>query len=196
MDENVIKHLDASSYDVCMFNNYFNLYVDKEEFENYSNIFVVAWSLGVWAAIQVFCELKINISKSIALNGTGNPVNDETGIPRKIFQKTLDGWNETARIKFNMRMMGGLKNFNDYSGYLSKRLIDDQKRELLSISKNIGESIFVNLNWDRAVIGEMDMIFPPKNQLNYWTGKSKIVMREIPHFPFINISSWDEVLNI
>ncbi|MDE6452404.1 MAG: DUF452 family protein, partial [Odoribacter sp.] len=105
MDGQVVKHLKGA-VDVVMFYDYRNL--DGEEFVglgDYQKIYVVAWSMGVWAASQVVSSWGICPSKQIALNGTECPVDDQYGIPVRIYGMTEKGMTEKGREKFVARML-------------------------------------------------------------------------------------------
>ena len=45
--------------------------------------------------------------RCVALNGTTRPVDDEYGIPVKIYELTEKGMNERGREKFFLRMLDG-----------------------------------------------------------------------------------------
>jgi hypothetical protein len=36
--------------------------------------------------------------------------------------------------------------------------------------------------WDKAIVGSGDTIFPPENQLRFWTERAELL--PLPHFPF------------
>lgn len=195
MDENAIRHLGHTGYDLCMLNNYQSIESLPAHNLDYEEIDVVAWSLGVWVAEQVLAPSRIRITQSIAINGTSHPIHNEWGIPETIFTSTLHKWNEKNRIKFNMRMMGGKQNYLQYHSLLSKRVVDHQKKELQAITQQYKADRKVGLNWDKVIIGANDLILPPQNQLNWWTGKSRIVKSAIPHFPFMATKNWTDIIN-
>jgi biotin synthesis protein BioG len=195
MDENSVKHLDFQGFDICMFNNYKVIERINDDLSNYREIFVVAWSLGVWAASQVLSKSDIETVKKIAINGTEKPIDDMYGIPKEVFRGTLTGWDVRNRNKFNMRVLGGRDNFRDFSVLLSSRSVDDQKSELQSIWENVEKKNTSEFEWDKVIIGDKDMIFTSLNQVNWWSGKTEIVKKDIPHFPFVDFSSWGEILS-
>jgi biotin synthesis protein BioG len=194
MDENAIKHLDYSGFDICMFSNYKTIEEAGDEFSGYNEVNVVAWSMGVWAASQILEKSNIKITKAIAINGTERPVDDVYGISKAVFRGTLEGWDERNRNKFNMRMLGGRDNYKNFSDSLSSRSLEDQKNELQSIFDNRENSGTLGIGWSKAIVGEKDMIFTPHNQKNWWDGKTGMVIKNIPHFPFIGLKSWESIL--
>jgi len=196
MDENAVKHLDSSGYDICMFNNYINLEGMTAEYKGYDEIYVIAWSLGVWAASRVLKETGVKAVRKIAINGTELPVDDEFGIPEEVFLGTLTGWDERNRDKFNLRMMGGRESLRKFSSMLPERDPGDQKDELSSIFIKAGEKRNSFLDWDAAVIGKGDMIFTARNQKKWWNGKARIIEKDMPHFPFTLFRSWKSIIEV
>jgi pimeloyl-[acyl-carrier protein] methyl ester esterase len=196
MDENAVKHLNTEGYDVCMFNDYSTLNGIGEDFENYSSIVLVAWSLGVFAASQILAGNAISFAKSIAINGTLNPVNEQFGIPPEIFVNTLNTWNERNRTKFNLRVAGGMQAYKSLESVFPARTVENQQDELRFIYQETLNRDLSVFQFDTAIIGTGDLIFSPENQQNYWKGKSKIIEMNIPHFPFAAFGSWKEIINL
>jgi biotin synthesis protein BioG len=193
MDLNAIGHLECSGFDLCMINNYLSVEPIRDNLSDYKNVTVIAWSLGVWATEQIISRSDITIHKSIAINGTPRPVHDQYGIPCKIFSMTMEGWNETSKVKFNRRMMGENQNISDYERFISSRSSADQKEELQAIFA-AQKSNVPQIDWDVALVGRNDLIFPATNQLNWWTGKTKIIETNQPHFPFAGLKHWEQLL--
>lgn len=196
MDKNAVKHLDYEQYDVCMFNNYSDLNEINDDYREYQNRYVVAWSLGVWAAEQVLKNTAIQFKKLISLNGTPFPANNEYGIPEKTFVSTLENWNEANRNKFNIRMMGGKNEMNELKERLSQRAIEEQKRELQNIYNAYQSNDSHTLQWNVALIGQNDSIFPTQNQQNWWNNKTRIIKTQQTHYPFSNYTSWKQIIEL
>ena len=69
MDENSVK-LEKNNYDLITLFDYKNINTDfLEKVENYKEIYVIAWSMGVIFDIYFINKIK-NIKKSMAINGT------------------------------------------------------------------------------------------------------------------------------
>ena len=67
--------------DVWLVSDYRNLTFDAD-LSAYQSVTLVAWSLGVWVAEQLFAdESSVHWERKIAINGTGCPVHDTEGIP-------------------------------------------------------------------------------------------------------------------
>jgi biotin synthesis protein BioG len=196
MDENTVCHLDSNSFDICMFNDYNPVSEIDENFNKYENIYLIAWSLGVWASAKVLYQTEIKITKAIALNGTQNPIDINKGIPPVVFNATLNGWNEKSRNKFNMRILGGRKQYTQFNESLSTRDIENQKDELSYILNEVSQNKTHEIKFDCALVGSQDLIFSSNNQLNYWNAKTRIVKAEAPHFPFAGFKSWNEIIKL
>ena len=197
MDKNPTQFLSDKKYDVCTLYNYPDLSNDLStiNFELYDEVIFVAWSLGVFAANVYYNELPIKPDYTIAINGTGLPVDNRYGIPTKVFALTLKTWSEKARINFNKRMCCDDSSSELFSKYESKRTVDDQKQELNWCFNNAQSDNF-SMKWDLAIIASNDKIFPPDNMLEYWS-KQNVRIKKInkPHYPFAQWNSWDEIRN-
>lgn len=197
MDLNAVSHLQTEYFDVFECSNYSNIAVNFECLLHYKKVHIVAWSMGVWACMQVGNTIPIPIAQSIAINGTGAPMHNTMGIPNAIFKGTLDAWNDDARTKFTMRMFGSRTEWQQSQQYVSKRTSNDQKNELFQIFNSLQNNDTVtDFMWSVAVIGERDYIFTAENQQNYWQSQVKWFILPIPHYPFAGYTSWDEILNL
>lgn len=195
MDENAVKHLEFNDFDVCMFNNYVSLEDFSFDFESYDECYIVAWSLGVWAAANVGLNTD-KIVKSIAINGSLKPKDRDFGIPPAIFEATANNWDERNKLKFNMRILGGRAEYQQTKAVLGNRSIENQKNELIAIDKQVGQGLQSEISFDTCIIGTKDLIFPPQNLKKYWTGKVKIIEMEIMHYPFNQFKSWNEIVEM
>jgi pimeloyl-[acyl-carrier protein] methyl ester esterase len=194
MDENAIVHMGFDGFDVCMFNDFRDIEPVCCHTSDYQMVILVAWSLGVWVAEQAISQSDITIHKSIAINGTSCPVHNQYGITENLFVTTMNGWNETNRNKFNRRMIGGKQSLEAGKQFLSNRSADDQKEELQAIYVSYKNTHHSHIHWDLAVVGQNDLIFPAVNQKNWWTEKTKIVETGFPHYPFIGLQQWSQLI--
>ncbi len=194
MDKATINHLETSDYDVIEFNDYTVLDFDDSEFKTYSQIYVVAWSLGVLAASLVLAHTTLPINKSIAINGTANPVEAKEGIPPKVFKGTLAGWNEKNRERFLIRTIGYKKDFEANRLKFGERLIENQKEELAKLYEYSQQDVKKKFNFDTVIISTSDAIFQQENQLNYWKNKCMVKALDIPHYPFLHFTNWDNIV--
>ncbi|NJO89581.1 MAG: DUF452 family protein [Chloroflexia bacterium] len=196
MDENAVKHLNVDNYDVCMFYNYSS--IENIEFDRgqYGNVYLVAWSLGVWAASVLINPEKVGFEKVIAINGTQIPKNETLGIHPTTFENTIKKWTPRNRDKFNMRILGGKDAFLKWNSLLSLRACEEQKFELEFINNQINDKPIHNIKFDYSIIGEKDLIFLHENQVNFWKGKTNLIEMDLPHYPFGNFTSWDQLIHL
>lgn len=195
MDASAVKDLFAGC-DVVMFYDYSILENGQiPSFSGYREVYVVAWSMGVWAASHLLRLSGIQPVASVALNGTERPVNDQFGIPLNIYLLTEKGMNERGREKFFCRMFGEKPDYARFSENKPHRDIAGVCGELEAIRLNsAGDSC--EIKWDIAYIGEKDIIFPTANQLNWWQGRTCIKMLNTGHYPFYSFQSWEELIQI
>lgn len=200
LDENCIKHLDSDQYDVLMFYDYTTLNVEENilnEIKNYAQVNIISFSMGVWACAAVIDRLG-DIKKTIAINGTLIPVDDEFGIPVKIFNLTLANLSEITYPKFFKNMFADFKGVNIMS-YLPKRSVSEQKEELLAIKDfALKHNFSHNFNrFNKVIISNNDKIIPARNQINFWSrgNNSDIIRIDDSHCLFNSFSKWEEILN-
>ncbi|MBL4744998.1 MAG: DUF452 family protein [Flavobacteriaceae bacterium] len=196
MDACVINHLETKGYDVCMLNDYKAIDSLKIEVSGYSKVYVVAWSLGVWAASCILDSLDLNITKAIAINGTQMPVDLSCGIPPSVFENTYANWGETNRNRFNRRVLGGKVAFELDQHKLASRDIEEQQVELGIILGLVKEKKNINFCFDTALIGQDDLIFSPTNQWRFWKRKAMVVELKLPHYPFNYFKNWQQIISM
>ncbi|MDE6480528.1 MAG: DUF452 family protein [Muribaculaceae bacterium] len=132
--------------------------------EQYSTIYIFAYSLGVWAASK--CNLKA--AARVAICGSGLPVSDYMGIPVSVFDATADGLTAESLIKFHRRMAGNRATIARISPLLPcSPDVKALQEELYAIAAD-KNSIESECKWDRAYIAVNDRIFPVENLERYW----------------------------
>jgi biotin synthesis protein BioG len=194
MDKSSINHLKSDNFDIIEFNDYSLIDFNENEYVNYESLYVVAWSLGVWVASFSLYNCSLPIKKVIAINGTLNPVSASEGIHPTIFKGTLTGWNEESRTRFLIRIIGGRKEYSKHVSKFGVRIPENQKAELVSLDRRINASKVKSIRFDTILIGNQDAIFSPENQKHYWIGKANCKYFDMPHYPFLQFSSWEEIL--
>lgn len=190
MDENVLnvlkKPLDTN---ILMFYDYQNLDINNNIFDEclkYKNKYLISWSMGVMISTIFAPKLGI-LDKKIAINGTIKPIDDNYGILKKIYDLTINNFNQSSCEKFVKRMF-----IENAPFILSKRTLEELKHELISLKNYKGDE---NFCFDLVYISEYDKIITSKNQLNFWNNRNeKIIMLNCGHFPFSNFESLNESL--
>lgn len=168
-------------YDYTTLNNVEDL---KCELTQYSEIKVVAWSLGVYAAELVIPQLNVDIVKLVAINGTPIPIDDTYGIKVVNFKGTIENANEQGIALFNRRMCHKRDMLAIYNQNPTQRSANDLKTELEAVYNRF----FSNQNsntviWSRAIVGERDLIFTTDAQLKYWESiNTTISIVDIAHY--------------
>jgi biotin synthesis protein BioG len=196
MNERLTEHLHGGLYDICTCFDYRELETNEaERWRAYSEIVLVAWSMGVWAAEQVLADHELPIVQAIAINGTPSPVDDRWGIPRSVAQATLDGLTPDSLHRFYRRMVGGGAGLKamEQAGRLPAINLDERKAELAAI---LARAPYPEgrLRWSEAVIGLRDAIFPPEILRTYWQGRATIREIDAPHDPFEQVATWEELI--
>ena len=157
MDEQPFLNLAEVGYDIIIISNYNNLQAENLDslLNEYNEINIVAWSMGVWVAGYV-----LNSYLSSSTN-----IGDEYGIPTAIFNGTIDTLPQSIE-KFNLRMCGSKTVYTQFKSVEPKRTAEDKKEELIALKESF--TICNPLKWTKAIISANDRIFPPENQLCYW----------------------------
>ncbi|MFZ7234485.1 DUF452 family protein [Avibacterium avium] len=183
----------------------------------YSQIRVVAWSMGVWVANQVLGQTPL--VSATAINGTGKPCDDAMGIPQAVFIGTLEQLDERNLAKFQRRMCGDSDIFQHYQGLTEQRDWQKVHSELTALYHAMQQTQRRqrSIQWTKAIVGEKDRIFPVQNQLSFWQAyqaervhiveeqriKNKSAVQNeaefslqtlaLPHYAFTAFQHWAEV---
>ena len=128
--------------------------------------------MGVWAAAHLPQLSALPLGRCVAINGSPFPVDDTRGIPRSIFQGTIDNLNGPSLHKFLRRMCADTPAFRAFLSVTPRRPLDEIGEELVSVQLQVatqqrkGEGPLPV--WREAIVGSNDRIIPPANQLNAW----------------------------
>lgn len=85
-EENLFRHPVEEGYDYLLCFDYRTLDFDYTLIEGYTEIRLLAWSMGVWAASRVFTGHSFPWQMKLAVNGTPFPIDDRRGIPEMILK--------------------------------------------------------------------------------------------------------------
>lgn len=198
-DENPIKFLDCSGYDILLIYDYNNLEIPQElkNLESYHNKILISWSMGVFTA-YLMKDLFKNFNYKLAINGTVTPVDDEYGIPVKLFELTLKhaATGLGTGGKFYKNVFQTEEEFQKYLNTPIKRTIENRVSELQNLYNLIKTTnIKYEKFYDKAIVCEFDKIIPPKNQIaSHKKNNVPIIQLPYGHGPLYNFESWDEVV--
>lgn len=184
VDCNLFSDLHFAGYDVMVLWGYADDDFDESFLAAYSEIYLFAWSFGVYVASSMMERLvRFPLMLRVAINGSVTPVDDMTGIPDAIFQGTLEGLDERNLAKFYRRMCGTQQDYKRFMAKMPHRDIDDLKLELKRIFEmSRGGTVDVS-GWDRAVIADDDRIFPPANLSRAWQSLPRVRHISGGHLP-------------
>lgn len=156
---------------------------------SYSEVNVIAWSFGVYAASRVLSRHEDRISRRVAVNGTLRPVDDSYGIPKDIFEGTLRGMNERNLRKFYRRMCASAEEFARFTGRMPERDVEELTEELACFGRYAEETPETDFRWDFALTSDADAIIPAENQRRAWAlkdcGRADISGGHLPDFQSI-----------
>ncbi|MCM1338858.1 MAG: DUF452 family protein [Muribaculaceae bacterium] len=198
-DEHPFKFLDCGGFDVLFVYDYnsFDLPDEFLQLDNYSQKYLIAWSMGVFAAWK-FKALFENFDLKIAVNGTLSPVDNEFGIPVRSFELTLKHAAVGLEGKFYKNVFSTESEQEKYFKNSVERSVENRVAELEHLyavikSENLQEEKF----YDCAIVSEFDKIIPPNNQINsHERNNVPIKCLQSGHFPFYNFVGWNEIIDI
>ncbi len=198
-DETPFKLLQCLNNDVLMIYDYNDIEIPQvlNELSNYENKILITWSMGVFVA-YLLKDLFKNFDKKIAINGTIKPVDNEYGIPVKMFELTLKHAFAGLSGKFYKNVYKTEEEFELYMNNQVLRSIENRVSELENLYSLIKSTEISNDKfYDIALVSEFDKIIPAKNQIachKYFNVPIK--MLEFGHSPFFQYKSWDEIIKI
>ena len=196
MDGTPFQPLASSDYDVYMLYDYLDL-IPPQPLEDimhgYRQILLISWSMGVWVAQKLFSDSAGLFHRTIAINGTLCPVDDNLGIPQKIFTETLTGFNETTRMKFYRRMCREKTNLKMFLARQPRRSPVEQRNELAALQRKVDCISVEQSIYQEIIIAEYDWVVPSTNQRQFWRGKQTTEIAGF-HFLFYLWQSWDHLL--
>lgn len=197
MDAEPLRPLTAEEYDVLVCSEYGREEGDFEEIRQlaagYERRLLVCWSMGVYFGQLCFRNTPLTFEKLIAVNGTLRPIDDDHGIPGRIFQATLENLSAESLERFYRRMCRPGGDFALFSHNRPRRSVIGRQDELAFIGEaavpmDAESSIYTDI-----VIAEGDLIIPAANQLRFWR-RQAVKRIEGPHFPFYRWRSWEALV--
>ena len=184
MDETPFLHIQPAGCDWMICYDYRSLEFDTTLMQAYSEITLIAWSMGVWAASQIMKQHpSLPVSQSIAINGTLYPIHATKGIMPSVFEGTLQGLNEQTLQKFQRRMCNSSTDYKAFQTIAPKRPVEELKEELAAIRQQCMSSVSSDFIWHKAIVGKNDRIFLPEYQETAWRNKvDSLVNVEAAHY--------------
>ena len=183
-DKSSISHLKLGDYGLLVVSDYSDLGFDKEILID-KDIYLIAWSMGVWAANLALKNTPLKVA--IAINGTPFGIDEKYGIKKDIFYKSIsefdfEGFKRLCFLGINEQK---LKDFT---------FNQNTKIELINLYKNAILPCDNAISWDRAYVSKRDLVFDNRAVLEYFKDKARII--NAPHFAFFNFKSFGEIVEI
>lgn len=171
-DETLFKAYRPQHCDLMLCYDYRTLDFDRSVLDSYKEVYVIGWSMGVWAASEILPDLHLPIIGSTAINGTPFPIDEQRGIPPAIFRGTWEGLTGASLHKFLRRMCADSTAFKAFLQVTPRRPLDELKDELEAIMKYEADKCEAPsepaFRWQNAIVGSADRIIPPANQVRAW----------------------------
>lgn len=180
-DERFFQGFAPAGWDVMICSDYEILNFDRQPIEEYTTVYLFAWSLGVAAAAS--CLPEKLITTAVAVNGTLWPKDNHKGIPEAIYETTTANLDERNLRKFRRRMFSCAQDFQ--KALQDFPVIDDisaLKRQLNAVATMPCR----HFTYRRVYISLDDAIFPADNQKEAWEDESvkpEIVCLQDSHCP-------------
>ena len=190
-DENQFVNLHDDK-DVLILYDYQNLTLNFD-FSKYANIYVIAYSAGVFIA-SILADNMPNVRRKVALCGNPYVFDEKLGLSTniiKVFKNiTLDNYLEFRR-KY---MVFTDEEYEKYNQLQSLRTIESCESELEALQKLYEQKKSqINPDFDKAIVAENDLIFKLNEQMNFYKDKLKII-KNARHHIFFRFTSFAEML--
>ena len=192
-DENQFTNLHDEK-DVLILYDYQNLELDFD-FSKYENIYVLAYSAGVFVA-SIMANHIPNVRQKVALCGNPYLFDEILGLSAEVVQVfreiTLDNYLEFRR-KY---MVFSDEEYVKYNQLQSIRSIESCQNELDALQRlYLQNKLQINPAFDKAIVAENDLIFNLSAQKKFYQDKLVIVPNARHHI-FFKFKSFEEMLDV
>ena len=179
--------------DVLIVYDYQDLTLDFD-FSRYENIYVIAYSAGVFVA-SILADKLPDVRQKTAVCGNPYLFNEKLGISEETIRVckeiTLDNYLE-FRKKY---MVFNEKELERYNKLESLRSIESCENELAALQKMYHTyKTQINPIFDKAVVAENDLIFDVQAQREFYKDKLKVI-KNARHHIFFHFNSFEDILN-
>ena len=163
------------------------------DFAKYANIYVIAYSAGVFVA-SILADKLPNVRQKVALCGNPYLFDEKLGVSQATIQTfkdiSLDNYLEFRR-KY---MVFSDEEYERYNKLESLRTIESCANELNALQKLYKErKSQINPTFDKAIVAENDLIFDVKMQQNFYKNNLQIIPQSRHHI-FFRFNSFEEIL--
>lgn len=179
--------------DVLILYDYQDLLLDFD-FSRYDNIFVIAYSAGVFVA-SILTDTIPNVRQKVAVCGNPYMLDEKFGISSESIEVfkgiTLDNYLGFRR----QYMVFSDEEYEKYNRLESLRTIESCVAELIALQKLYAKyKERINPAFDKAIAAENDLIFDVRAQRDFYKDKLKVIPRARHHI-FFHFNSFEDMLN-
>lgn len=182
-DWHLFAGLVHDGYDIVVISNYSDLSFKWKPFFEYDEIVLIGWGFGVFIASITAHEIMPRVTLRIAVNGTLDPVSDIRGMHQTLFNKLCNSLTPSMLWQYWRRMT---TNSDQYANLLDSRptrTLSSLVDELHEIDAQLVFHAPPITDWDIAIVGRYDVIFPPENQRMAWAELCTVVSDDCGHLP-------------
>lgn len=192
-DENQFVNLHDKK-DVLILYDYQNLDLDFD-FSKYENIYIIAYSAGVFVA-SVMAKFIKNVRLKVAVCGNPYLFDETLGIDQKtieVFKNiTLDNYLEFRR-KY---MVFSDEEYEKYNKLQSLRTIESCENELKALQEMYAkQKDQIDPVFDKAIVAENDLIFKLESQKGFYEEKLKVI-QNAKHHIFFKFNGFEDLLSL
>lgn len=192
------QFLDCEENDVLMIFDYTNDNMPinlQEVLASYTQVDLIAWSLGVAISNDIMQPYKQKLQTTLAINGTIMPIHNNFGIPPTIFYATIENLLDGGIAGFYRRMCKTPVVRKRFMSNPPEREPTNLKKELIALYNKFNNYTPQNPIFTSAIVATDDKIVPPDNQAGCWNHFSvPYSLLKAPHFPFYEWSTWREIV--
>ena len=180
--------------DVLILYDYQDLSLDFN-FEKYENIYIIAYSAGVFVA-SIMADNIPHLRQKVALCGNPYLFDKKLGISQENIRTfkaiTLDNYLDFRR-KY---MVVSDEEYEKYNRLESLRTIESCATELETLQKLYAErKKQINPQFDIAVVAENDLIFNLAAQKDFYQDKLRVI-KNAKHHIFFRFNSFEDILKL
>ncbi|MCD4812076.1 DUF452 family protein [bacterium] len=198
MDAAPFRYLTSDRYDVLMLYDYRDLTPPRELakiFKAYHEVYVMAWSFGVWVCQSIKDILPDRTVFSLAINGTLQPIHTRYGITPAIFEATLKNLTPRTCRRFYSNMFLEDPHAERFFKNAPQRSFDAVRNELAMLQRAVlATDDEEYMGFDTALISNFDIIIPSNHQMKFWKNQSTCRIIRAGHFPFYFWDQWEDIL--
>ena len=201
----VFADIPSGDIDVLMFHDYRGMEIEdltsalaEGGGEAYRHVYLLSWSMGVWAASLFFGKNSANLPSlfaAIAIGGTCSPIDDKLGLPEQNFAEMAEQLTP-ARVKaFHSSMFADEEHADRFalSFQRGERGVGELQEELQALASAYRKGAEPSEIYTHKIVTGRDRIFPARNQVRAW-GRTACRQLSLSHFPFYLWPNWSVML--